>query len=617
MKKFVIGLAGLLLLVMGAALAQQQKQPTIAKPFVWPADWSVGNADAQYGGTFHGYTIGDYKTYNPYLASTIPALPTEIAGGGGSISGYGVALLLRDPTDLSKWVPYMATSYEVSKDNLTITYHIRHDMKFSDGTPITAKDWVSFAKICGDKDVGCNANSEFYIKGKPVVYKALDKYTLQVTYPSFTVDEIARSQFSPWPSHIFDPVYDKGGAAAIKKFWDLSTDPSKIVSPGPWVPTRYSPGERASFARNPYYGAWNTDAKGNQLPYLDGFTVDVVKDLNAALAAYLAGTTDVGPAGTTNYLSQIQKAIKAGNLDATLIPKASPEAQSTWIVFDWNRSKEPFKQMLLRNSDFLHAMSMITNRAAMVKLVYGGLGVPTYTQVYPVFTKWLLPKDQAEKYAYNPEKAAQLLASIGFTKKDSDGYLIYEGSDTQFKGKRLEFDVTTNSGNTQREHLANIFVDEAKKIGVKVNYQPIDFNKLVAELTSQADDRGWDSILLGLGGGGLDWPFGDNVIPCGTDLHAYDYNPKGDCLTPQELLAQKLFYEGQSEPDLQKRIAIGKHLQQVGLDIGAWDFLVAPSYNSTWNNRIGGQFPKSALTAINSDEIFGAHIPALAYVKGK
>ena len=597
MKKLILGMAALALFTFGSA----QDMATTENPFVYPANWSADAGAATPGGTYQSYSISDFDSFNPFTSTSSPDLPNN---GMGNFVG----LVRRDPYSLSEWIPWMAESYEFDESNTVLTFKIRQGMTFSDGEPITADDWVTTFKIHTDPDVGSNSYSSFFINDEPVTVEKVDDYTLKITYPQPDVSALSIAAYTPWPDHIFGPVYEQSGAAGITEMWSLSDDPTSFVSPGPFMAQSYVPGERATFVRNPNFGTWNVDADGNQLPYLDGLTVTLVPDLNGALASYLSGALDAGPSTTVDQIQQIQSAIDGGQLDATLLPNQSGQASSQWIIFDWNRADDPFKQDLFRNESFRQAMSHLADRDAMVRLVYGGLGAPIYTGVYPVLSDWINP--DVPTYPYDPEAAAQLLADIGFTQKDSDGTLM------NADGQRLEFNLVTNAGNNQREQLAQIFVDTAAEIGVKINFQPIAFEVLVDQLTTPGEDRGFDSILLGLTNGDIDWPFGTNVTPCGTNLHAFNYPAEnGDCLATKEITAERLYYNGRRELDLDARRQIGYQLQNAWSEMQGFVYLAGPTYNPTWNNRVGGNYPTDILTSLLSDALFGPREPALTFIR--
>ncbi|WP_407539285.1 ABC transporter substrate-binding protein [Deinococcus radiomollis] len=580
-------------LMLAAALTMGS---SLAAPFVYPAKWSADPASAaKKGGDYRDSSISDYKTINPFTSAEAQSIPNYWMS-------LGAGLFTQDQTNDS-FIPDMAEAMpEISNNGKRFVVKIRQGMKFSDGQPITADDWVTTYKIHTDDKVGSNSHDGFFINDKPITVKKINTYTLQFDFPQTSANAYLTMSYTPWPDHVFGKAYTAGGAEAVKKLWGLNVNPSEVVTAGAFVLQSYSAGQRAVLKRNTYFGEWNKDSAGAALPYLDTVTLKIVKDQNAALASYLAGELDVYGARNADDLAQIKKAIDAKTLNATEIANVSPAASSQWITFNWNKADSPFKQKLFRDVRFRHAMSMLANRDAMVQLALGGLGVPTYYSVYPVFKNYI--SDSAPKYPYNLDGAAKLLAQMGFTKKGSDGILV------NAQGQKLEFTLATNSGNTTRAQLGQIFTDEAKKIGVKVNFTPIDFNVLVGQLTAKGENRPFDAILLGLANGGNIWPFGDNVVPCGTNLHSYNNPTSGKCATSQEQLMTKLFYQGQSTVDQAARRAVGIQLLKTEAELQPVIFLVGGAYHVNYNNRLGGQFPRDQM-----DSYYLSRNPVTTYIK--
>ncbi len=551
-----------------------------AQTFVWPQEWTVAKpGEARPGGTLRAAVISDYRTFNPFITAEAGNVPALISGG------YGLAR--RDPRT-GDWIPYMAESWTISPNKLEITFKIRRGMKWSDGRPITADDWITTWRIHTDKAVGSNAYDSFFIDGKPITLRKIDDYTIRFIYPRTDAEAFAVASFTPWPAHIFGPVYQREGAEGIKKMWTLNENPANIVSPGPWVIESYRPGERLVLRRNPAFGEWNKDAQGNPLPYLERYEIRIVKDVNAQLAEFLAGNIDVFNPATVDHVSQVRQAIQQGRLDATIKVNASPVASSQFMVFNWNKASDPFKQSLFRSDKFRRAMSHLMNRQAVVEVVYGGLGTPMYSSVYPVLTQWINPN--VPRYEYNPSEATKLLAELGFTRKDREGFLV------DSRGRRLEFNLATNAGNNQREQIGKLFVDEARKVGVKVNFTPIDFNTLVGQLLSSGPDRPFDAIIIGLTGGGLDWPFGANVVPCKGNLHMW--NKSGQCLDPRETQLEALYSRGRTELDFKKRQQIGFQMQEIEARLLPVLYIAGPNYHPAWNNRLGGEHPDKLISSI-------------------
>lgn len=569
-----------------------------AGPFTYPADWSANKpSEAVRGGTMRVPTLQDFKTLNPFTTAESPNLPDVLSAGG---------LVSRDPADNGKWIPYMAESYTVSSDRTVYTFKIRKGMKWSDGQAINADDWVTTFKIHTDEKVGSNSYDSFFINGKPVKVSRVDDYTLKIVFPKVDVDALSIAAFAPWPDHIFAPVYKSKGAEGIKDMWGLSEDPDNVVVSGPFKLEKYIKGERAILVRNPKFGEWNLDSAGKPLPYLDRVQVSIVKDQPAILASFLAGDLDIYTPVTRDDLAQVASNIKEGKVKADLRANVSPRASSDFIVFNWNKSSEPAKEKLFRNAKFRQAMSMLADREAMVDLVLGGLGTPTYTGVYPVYKDWVA--SGVDKYKYNAQGAAKLLAELGYKKKDKDGYLV------DAKGRRLEFTLTTNAGNARREQFAKIFAESAKKVGVKVNTNFIAFNQMTDQLDVVGADRPFDAILIGLVGGSQDFPVsGSNVVLCDANLHMYNQSNK--CLAPFETQLVNLYYKGRQELDTAKRKQIATQMQKVESENQPYIFLAAQNQHYAWANSLQGEHAKSFMSARWSSTLFGPRFAELSFIK--
>lgn len=552
---------------------------SLAAPYVFPAAWFAESpSEAKTGGELRYASISDFKTLNPFTSQEADSLPDIMSGL------YG--LFTQDPTN-DKFIPFMAESMPaVSNGNKRFVVRIRKGMKFSNGKPITADDFVTTWKIHQDEKVGSNHYSDEQISGKPITLKKLDAYTLQFDFPQPSAGAYSRMSLSPWPDYVFGPVYKSKGAEGVKAMWGVGADPKTIVSAGPWVISSYQLGQRAVLKKNPYFGQWVKDSAGKPLPYANTISYRIVKDLNAGLAAYLAGQLDSFVMSRADDLAQVKKAIDSGNLKAQLFPNVSPNATSTWIVFNWNKASDPAKQKLFRDVRFRQAMSHIANRQAMIQLALGGLGTEVYSSVYPVFKSYTFAS--TPKYKYDLAAASKLLAQMGYTKKDAQGYLV------NASGKELEFTLNTNAGNNVREQEARIFVDEAKKVGVKVNFVPLDFNVIVDKLSAKGTDRPFDAILLGLSGGDNIWPYGSNVVPCGTDEHSYNYENDGaPCLQPQETLMNKLYFQGDQTLDPVARRKIGEQLSKAEALNQGFIYLVGSNYHVTYSSRLGGEYKRN------------------------
>ena len=574
MKRVLLSLAALAVVSMAAA-----------QPFVWPNAWTAAEPGAaQYGGTFRSYAISDPRTFNPFVS----------AEENDVVDNADATTLITQGPDSDEFIPYMAESFEVSDDGLVVTINVRQGMKWSDGDDITAEDFYLTYLAETDPDVGSNGYDSWFIGDAQIQGELVDDYTLRFTFPSPDRTALPVLAISPAPDHILGEIYREGGAEALKAAWGTETDISETVWATAFVPTEFVPGQRIVFERNPYFEEWNQDEQGNGLPYLDRYVVQIVESTDAALNLYLAGEIDAYSPSNLDQVGVVSQAINNGDIDATLLPNVAPVASSQFIVFNWNRASDPFKQELFRNIKFRQAMSHLVDRAAIVDLVYGGSAAPMWSNVYQVYDFWVNP--DVPRFAFDPERAAELLAEIGFTQRNSDGFLV------DADGNELGFTLATNAGNTQREQITQIFADAAREVGVNIDVQPIDFNLLVDQLLSTGEDRPFDAILIGLQGGNRVWPFGVNVIPCGTNLHMY--NTSGECLSAQETLAEELYFQGRQTLDTDAAQQIGFRIQEALATLQAQIYTVSPLSHYSWLSDVGGEHPEGLINdALGSREL--------------
>lgn len=562
---------------------------TSAQSFVYPAHWFKDQGAIKKGGALKVASILDFKTFNPFTTVESNNLPSHMAAGSG--------LFIQSPIN-DHFIPLMAESMpKISQNNKRFVVQIRKGMKFSDGQPITADDWVTTYQIHSDRTVGSAQLNNLSMNQEQITVKKINTYTLQFDFPKPSALAYRKMSLAPWPDHVFGPVYQTGGAAAIKKMWGINTPPQQLVAPGAWTLKTYLPGQKAVLAKNPNFSAWNKDSKGHRLPYLDTVTIRMMGKEEAILASYLAGDLDFYSPRNTDALAQIKRSTKQGKLKATLIPNASTSSQVFWITFNWNRKSNPVQQKLFRNPKFRRAMSHLSNRQAMVKLALGGTGSPVYSVVPPVFKKYQFKS--TPKYPYDPQAAKQLLKELGYAKKNSKGYLI------NTKGQPLAFEMLTWAGNTEGERIAQIFVDEAKKAGIKVNIRALDFKLLVSHLTSESDDRKWDAVLLNFGINDNLFPYAASYTSCGAMMHPFNRQGEGKCASPTEKKISDLFIKGNQALDHQKRRKIGEQISKLDSEQQAMIYLMSPNYHFSYNNRIGGWYKKELINAINGPTTFG------------
>ena len=466
------------------------------------AGWEIGKA----GGRFVIPSLSDPKTFNPILAEETSS--TDIT------ERMGTPLVRRSQFNL-EWEPALAESWEIAEDEKSITLTLRPGLKWSDGTPITASDWAdSVNLITYNEGVQTSGRDSLTVGGELSVWEALDDRTLRISVAEVYAGLLNMSNSSPAPMHVLRPIIEAEGAEGFNTLWGLDADVSTIPSSGPFMLTEYVPGQRVVMERNPEY--YEKDDEGNRLPYMDELVFETIPDQDTQLQRFLAGDVDWLPARGEDYAALVDEQEARG----FTIYEVGPAMNTNFIAFNQNPIEgeddggisEP-ELTWLSNRDFRTAMAHLIDRQTLIDNVSFGFGYPQYsfvTRISPYY--WDGAEDEA--YRYNPMRAEEILDEIGYIDTDGDG--IRE--DTQ--GNPVSLDLITNSGNRTREAIGAAFTQEALNVGIRINFQPIDFNVLVQQLVGSYD---WELVLLGLTGS-PDPIGGANVYPSYGNLHMIEPN---------------------------------------------------------------------------------------------
>ncbi|MDR1637700.1 MAG: peptide ABC transporter substrate-binding protein [Treponema sp.] len=186
-------------------------------------------------------------------------------------------------------VPALATGHEVSPDGLVYTFHLRRGLKWSNGDPLTAKDFVysclklvenpenSYGFIVTDYVVNAMEYQEGKVKADQVGLKALNDLTFQVTLKAPTAYFILLTTMP-----VYYPLNEKFVESRGGNYANTAQD---ILYCGPFKITEFDLASGVKMVKNPDY--W--DAASVKL---DAVEFHVIKDQSAALNAYEAGEID-------------------------------------------------------------------------------------------------------------------------------------------------------------------------------------------------------------------------------------------------------------------------------------------------------------------------------------
>lgn len=524
------------------------------------------------GGELILSSASDPKSFNPIVAKETSTT---------AVTGLMFEGLTKTNGKTLEVEPDLAESWDRDESGMVWTFHLRQNVRWSDGEPFTADDVVfTFNRLIYNPDIPTSARDIFTIEGKKLKVEKVDKFTVKFTLPVKFAPFLRSMGMDILPEHILEKSVNAG---KFSYTWGLDSKPEDIVVTGAFKLKKYLPGERVVLTRNPYY--WRKDSQGIRLPYLDKVIFIIVQNPDVALLQFQEGKLDSYNLRGEDY-AILKPQEEKGNFT---VFNTGPAFGTNFLVFNQNTSinaktgKHYISEDKLRwftNPKFRKAVAFAVDKQSIIDIVMNGLGFPQYSSMSPSAGYFYNP--DVKKYEYNIKKAKALLKEIGIYDRDNDGLAEDD------KGNRIEFNLFTNANSTVRIKIANIIRKDLESIGFKVNFVPLEFNQLVSKIDSTYD---WDAVMIGLTGG-IEPHFGSNVWKSSGHLHIW-YPRQKKPATEWEAEIDSIFDRAAQELDRKKRKALYDKWQMIVSEKLPLIYTVLPANIFAVRNKFGNLDPTS------------------------
>ncbi|MFR9711279.1 ABC transporter substrate-binding protein [Paenibacillus sp. MB22_1] len=348
----------------------------------------------------------------------------------------------------------LADKVDISEDGLKYTYHLKPGVTFTDGTPMTVKDYYFTLKLYMDKSYDGQSDplswnivgAKEYNEGKAKEIsgvKIIDDQTIEISLTEYTaLTPVELGGIYILPEHYYGKDYTQGKLDGVKKLNDkpLGSGQYKLVS--------YSPGQEVVFEANENYfrGApkvknliFKTTTETTNMPMLQ------------------QGETDMEE-GFTVTEDNVEALKAMGFVDISLLPNNG----YGYIAF--NHKLPKFQDVKVRQ-----ALVYGLNRKEIVAGIYG-----PYADVINIpqsSVSWSYTTENIETYDFDLEKAKQLL--------DEAGWKLNDKGLREKDGEVFKINFSATADNPVVEALLPIMTQNYKELGIEISAETLDFNAIM------------------------------------------------------------------------------------------------------------------------------------------
>jgi peptide/nickel transport system substrate-binding protein len=356
------------------------------------------------------------------------------------------------------YIESLADKIDISDDKLKYTFHLKKGVTFSDGSPMTVKDYLFSLKLMLDSSYDGESDPLSYnIVGAKAYHegtssdisgvKIIDDLTVEVTVTEISaLTRVELGGIYIQPEAYYGKGYKQGDLQSVKALND------KPIGSGQYKLASYKPGQEVDLEANDKYfrGA----------PKIKNVIFKTTTD-STNLAMLNSGETDMD---NINVSADNVEELKAlGFVDINILPNNG----YGYIAF--NHKLKKFQDVKVRQ-----ALTYGLNRAEIVEGIYGPyahvLNIPESS------VSWAYTDENVEPYAFDTEKAKKLL--------DEAGWTVGKDGIREKDGEKFKINFSATADNPVVDALLPIMTKNYKDLGIEIVAETLDFNAIMDKKTA-------------------------------------------------------------------------------------------------------------------------------------
>ncbi len=498
---------------------------------------------ASSGGSELRFCIGAQpKTFNPILVDDEASETVRYLTGG---------VLIRLDRNSQKLLPELASSWNLDRTGSAITFQLRPNVRFSDGTPFSAEDVAYTMDRLMDPNVHSPTGDAFRSSEGKVKTSIAGPYRITVTFPTPIVG--------------LDRLFDQVAMMSAKS-------PQKEMAVlGPYYVADNKAGNYLLLKRNSNY--WKRDLAGRQLPYIDEVRLDIQQNRDIEALRMSRGEIDF----INSLNAESFESLKARAPQSVLDSGVGLDSEQMWFNQVASAPLPDYKKAWFVSANFRRAISSSIHRDDLVRVVFKGHAQPAVSFISPANKFWFNQKLQPHRF-----DSAAAMRDL-----NQDGFELQNGTLHDHSGHPVEFSIITNAGNKDRERMTAMIQQDLAAIGIHLNVVTLDFPSLIERITRTFN---YEACLLGLVNDDLDPSTQMNIWLSSAENHQWNPSQKTPA-TAWEAEIDRLMREQAATLDSAKRKHDVDRVQEIVWEQQPFIYLVNKNVLSAVSSNLHNVHP--------------------------